>query len=1215
MFTCPRILQWALVDIRLGLDHNGGTPSNRRFGYSVRRYQSISVMRKHLKLLILSHACLCGLSVQALVAASATETDLLNGIDSHDSLIASGWEHVSGSLGDGGALTFGAATGKSDQRPVLRMAPGLDADGAPDHNVYHSRRFGPYSGRVRLSVELKPESHGAMVVLSGSSPFGDRAVVYFRNGEQIRLYDGGVNPDDFVDLPAYDRDRRYRVLLEATTDLTGEIPAHYSVRVYDLDSGKLHGEARDLRFIGNPRALERVTIGVMNSSRARCEWYDMVVEAMNGELPEPLRMRSMPGEYLPRILGGNALPGGDFADGPTGWHTAAKDGTSLDVVDRRDGDGRYLTLIKDGGWETAWLVSDSFPVEGGREWILTGLYRTEDASFGNFGEWVIQSGPDPDFENPPRSSTWPSKSAHTGNMNLFNSPGEWRRKTRSIHIPANHAYARAVFIMDGPPMTLDIADIVLYKPEPDTRVPKALEPEAELPHDEVLQRLANRPDSTARVCMRADEPVLLVDEMPKVPYMHMADVVYPMRGYISDFADHGIDIHFITLFNKTQRHWTGPGQYDFEKLDKIIWNSVRRNPEGYFIFYLNLLPYEDWHLDFPEGAAVNRAGEPMMSRHGFFAPASYWAQSYRQQVLDLTRAYIQHINQQPYARSIIGYFIGGGEDGQFYFQGVRGQQTIQDGQAPDDLPTLRAWLRDHYGDDVDALRRAWNDDTLEFETVAAPVENHKYDGVFIDPASQRPQYDFFRFLNESLAMLLVEIAEVIKEEAEKPVIVGAYYGRGAGQMVYPLFAQTSVMFPQGMIDFMGAQGGYFGWREVGSPGIMNWVYDSLRRNRILPMMELDFRTWFGGFQSLLHDFRVARYWNIDDFVNAVARDAGKTFSVGGGVWWMEMVGGWYHDEAIMDFLGRITSISQELYEEPVEYVRSPVVLIVDEDTFFRTTEQINIWNGPHYHSVNLQQRAFHLSGVPLDFHYLSEIMGDDPESYDVYYFLNPFYLSEPLKQWVREIEAAGKTIIWQYAPGWLSANGFSTDGMRELSGFEFRHRAASDRGLLAYFVREPDHAAGPHADTLLRNLGGDTLGIGVDIPADRFAVSGGYDGVLARFADDDSIAAAYRVEPDSGSVTLVLGHPSAITPDLLANIARMAGVHCYTRPGDLFFHQRSDLVVMHGVSGGTQVLNLPAPMNVKELIHGEIEARNSRELQFEIKPGQTFWFYLSPAAD
>lgn len=917
------------------------------------------------------------------------------------------------------------------------------------------------------------------------------------------------------------------------------------------------------------------------------------------------------GESLPSDLGTNLIPNANFEHQAEGWRSHASKKIVLETA-AEDG---VIRLTKRGGPEAASFISAPFPVSEGKL-ILTGLYQTQDAAFGSAAELVLQTataegsfGPLP----PPPSS--PGLYAHPGHATLYRSKlGEWRRKTRSYTIPKGHTAARVIITLEGETGSVAFTGLRASRPGPDDRSDRSLTPEELLSMSETLERLSARPDSQAKVTHAQGAPRLMIDDKASLPFVLMTDVVNPTRGFTSDFARHGVGTTIIPLYNAGQRYWSGKGVYHLDKIDEAIWHNVRRNPEGNFIIYLNLFPYKGWHKDFPNSAAQNRKGEHSISRHDALAPASYWSLEYQEQALHYVRTCIAHINKQPYARAVVGYFITGGEDGQFYYQTLRGQKSVQDGQSPGDLPLFRKWLERRYEGNLAALKKAWNAPDISFSTATAPVENRIYRGVFLDPMKDRPVYDFMTFLNEGLADFLCDVAEVIRKGTPKEIVVGAYYGRGGTFMVYPMFGDTHVMFKRRQLDFIGAQGGYYGWREAGSVGLVPWVYDSTRRANMIPMLELDFRTWFRGFKDMQHDFNVARYWNLDEFKGAMNRDAGRMLSTAGGVWWMEMTGGWFRDDAIMQTIGATHKIGEEFYKTEASYTPAEIALVIDEDTFLWTTEQVNVWNGPQYHALSTQHRAFHQAGVKIDFWYLSDLVSHDKTEYKVYYFLNPYFPSAKTKEFAHRLRKAGKTIVWQYAPGWMTDEGFSLEAMKELTGIAFRHDQVRKEGLRARFVTSEEAGRTPESAELLKGISETVMGGQMDIPADRFVPLDGFDAVLSRFEANGEPAAVLRKEEKTGHVGIVLGHPSGLTPKLFANIAQLAGVHRYTDTGDLFAYHRDDLIVLHGVEGGEKRLAFPTPVNLTEVLEGKLSFTSITEARFPLAPGQTFWFRVEKAA-
>ena len=918
-------------------------------------------------------------------------------------------------------------------------------------------------------------------------------------------------------------------------------------------------------------------------------------------------LRAIRGEVVPKMLNPNMLPNGNFEQGLSGW-TLEGDG-SAEVIQTEA--GPVLKIEKHGG-DAVRLISDRLPARPGATYQFTGLYSTQNASFGNMADFSLVAITNPNQPENRDVPAWrPSYSGLLGHRSMFNSPpDDWRRKTRLFTVSDQARFVRLVFTLEGPAATVYLADLYLSPPGEGSRF--WMQPASEVPTriSELMRwmttgrrKLDERPDSSSVVRTENGIPKLYVDGKPVVPQIHMGDVSNPARSYFKEFGDHNLNIHIVSLFNESRRHWYGYKQYNLELVDTILWDAIVRDPEGYFIVNINVLPYPEWHEEFPEHAAQNSAGEYTTSRHDRYAPPDYWSDEYREQVYHLIESYVRHIHSQPYGKAVIGYFITGGEDGQFYWQVSRGQRTIQDGNAPGSLPLFRRWIRQRYSTEEE-LRQAWNDPTLTFENVRPPIKNEKYPGTFLDPVRNRKEVDFLIYLNEELANFLLETARIVKETSPKEVIVGAYYGRGTSLLVYPLHAQTNVMLRSDLLDFMGAQPGYYGWRDAGSEGHLNWVFDSVRSHGKIMMSEFDFRTWKGSFKSLEHDYSVARFWNMDDFVGAAARDLGKLLSITGGAWWMEMTGGWFHDDDIMAEIGKLHDISQELYEEDFTISPGDILFVADEESFFWTVEQINSYNGANLHSLNTQQRAINRAGVRYDLCYWPDLLEKEMDDYKVYVFLNTYYLTDQKREFIEtRLKRDGKILMWQYAPGYLTPTGFSLESMAELTGIRLKSDSGSLKSRFAILGDSPAETV----KALLKGVEGQTVGLGLVPAIQRFYVDDPTAEALAYY-DDGKVAAA--VKQTDSYTSIYIGHPSGLTPQFIANVVDRAGGHTYVEPGDLFMYHRDDFIVMHGVEGGQRLLRLPFEARVTELLKGEVLAEKASEIPLELRPTQTIWLKI-----
>ncbi len=927
---------------------------------------------------------------------------------------------------------------------------------------------------------------------------------------------------------------------------------------------------------------------------------------------EPGQLRAMRGELVPKMLSPNLLPNGDFDLGLVGWSLVEQEGGrgSLSVVETEEGPVLRLDKESDG---VVQLVSDPIPIKANNEYQVTGLYHTHTATFGSMAEFTLVEIADPSRPAETDVPRWrPSISATLGHRTLFNSPvNEWRRKTRVFTASSRAKYGRLVLTVEGPPVTLFLDN--LYFSIPNEAPRHSVEHDRELPTSlsqrtamllEGRRRLNARADSSAVVQTVDGIPRLFIDGRPAVPQIHMGDVSNPARSYFREFGEHNVSVHIVQV----RDIWVDQQKYNLSAVDSVLWDAVLRAPDDHFIVKISLNPYSSWHEDFPHDAAQDSDGEYATSRHDRFAPPDYWSDEYREQAYDLVRTLVEHIHSQPYGKAVIGYFVGGGEDGQFYWQ--VGRQTIQDGNAPGSLPLFQRWLRERYPT-LDGLRAAWDDPTLTYETARPPIKNQLYPGSFMDPAIHRKEVDFMTYLNEELARFLLENARIIKETAPKKVIVGGYYGRGASMSVYPMFAQTKVMLQSDLFDFMGAQPGYYGWRDTGSEGHINWVFDSVRKHGKIMMTELDFRTWMGNLRELADDFHHSRYWNLDELKAAAARDIGKLFSSMGGAWWMEMTGGWFHHEDIMDMIGHLHDVGQGLYEKDPVITPAEVAFVADEDSYFWSTEQFNIRQARLTHALNVQQRAINRAGLKYDFYYLDDVLADEMDDYRVYVFLNQYYVTDEVRRFIdTHLKKDGKAIVWQYAPGYVTPEKWSLGSMEALTDIKI----GTDSGhVAATFATVSDLGlSGKQAQTvemLLAGIEGKTVGLGLGPATQRFYVDDPDAIPLAYYNDDGRVAAAVKFM--DGYTSIYMGHPSGFTPDWLANTARVFDVHTYMEPtGEMFMHHRDDFIVIHGVEGGRRTLRFPYKAKVTDLLNDRVLMQEGSEVVIHVEPAETLWLHV-----
>lgn len=121
-------------------------------------------------------------------------------------------------------------------------------------------------------------------------------------------------------------------------------------------------------------------------------------------------------------------------------------------------------------------------------------------------------------------------------------------------------------------------------------------------------------------------------------------------------------------------------------------------------------------------------------------------------------------------KAVAGIHLVGGRDGQWF-------PHPYDGSAGN-IAAFRNWLTRHYKGDLAALRKAWGDDAVTFDSATLPLpDEFRQTPYFLDPAipTHRKLMDAERFRNVAPVETVELLAKAFKEEMGRPVYVSMYY--------------------------------------------------------------------------------------------------------------------------------------------------------------------------------------------------------------------------------------------------------------------------------------------------------------------------------------------------------------------------------------------------------------------------------------------------------
>jgi len=933
------------------------------------------------------------------------------------------------------------------------------------------------------------------------------------------------------------------------------------------------------------------------------------------------------------LVGGSDVANGGFeaddAEIP-GWSVALKDGAegTFGVDNSVSCSGRRsLRLTKTNG--IGWLdlhTTQPVTVPAGAE-ILTFRvhFHTEDASIPSLLLLRFEDekgGFIADDSSVNRGAGWQSQSL------LRNTPpGQWDRRLIMRRQGKEQRAYRLHIILYGNPCTVWVDDVAFPAPK---WCGAATGPTVTRPvytRDEALTILAERPEATARVVREGGRVRLLLDGKPAAPVLHLA--VSPVHGDYHLFETEG-DVRLQVLsisfdsnkggFEAGKVRWPGvfPVWRTADKVDLTtplaeLEAFARRAPRSYLVLGFHIVWPQDYVDRNPDtvwldaegrrgcGYAVHFTGfEKELSKGRRWWPSPY-SEKAKADAAAVMRQFLRELKKTPYAKMVAGTFISGGHDGQFYI-GWRDY-------SPAGVAAWRAWLREKYGSDA-ALARAWQqpDATLDSASVP-PHEKHVATGegmtrMFHDPRRFAPSSDYNQFMCTHIWRIEEYFARVVKEELGKDVVALTWHMGGGWRGEFRTFLDSPVL------DAFVAQP-FYEYRQPGHIGGMNSPYESMSLHGKLAVKEMDTRSWLRGISNELITMRIGTPLSLDQFRATTRKEIGEMIARGHGYWWYDISGSTYRHPAAMAEIRAGRKVAEAVASRRDPFQPGVALVYHTRSFFWRRKSLYGAYNIPTY-VHKWQHMCLKTAGVPTHGYYLRDLMRN-PElpRYKVYVFLNAYSLTEAERAFINSLKRNGAVLVWHYAPGYLSEDAVSVDGVSELVGMTVetdvsvaRQRAlavASDDPL----ARDLPPLQG--VGDMLRSFF--TLGPApvAYLDAQRFWVTDAGAAPLARYASDERTAVAVRRFPDWTSVYVAA--VGGLSAQLFHNIAREAGAFVATDPGPAV-DMNGSFLSLHGVRGGSYAVRLPRTCDVVEAFTGRRVAAGVKQFRIDLPAQDTQWFLL-----
>jgi hypothetical protein len=574
---------------------------------------------------------------------------------------------------------------------------------------------------------------------------------------------------------------------------------------------------------------------------------------------------------------------------------------------------------------------------------------------------------------------------------------------------------------------------------------------------EALDALRNEPAAIAQVRMRNGGARLLLNGKEVYPLLGLSR---QLLNTVSNYSRAGIRL--IMPFLGTRSGWLGDDRYDWSIIETFLGQLLRRDPGLYFLPRLHLNTPEWWLAKHPDELIEYALPIPQerydvdnlrrtKGGHSFdlnkeLREASFASIPWRRDTAKMLQHFIRYMDNSPLKSRILGYHFTTGRTAEWNSFGERY------------MPDISKPMRQACGTIPDLERRL----------------NTTF-GLLRDPQKEQKVIDYIRTYHQSIADTILYLAKEIRRQTQGRILSGVYYAYIAEQVhiqeggyLAPLAILKSPDIdylaapytyqnnnfegdedtPAGMVD---DAGNWFGRaRGVGGDGGYRIPVESVKRHGKMFINEIDPSTYIskryrriGGPGST----------TVEGTRKIFRRDLGQMFATGDGGWLYDFgpmnksPQGWYSGDVVIGEMKRFATLGEKRPRLDLSSC-SDILVVSDSESFCASEHWLAGKPWEHYgigHCdffnhwfLNTQARSLHRIGAPFDTLFPFDLTAEDFRKYKLVFMSNLFYLRrEQVDTLLSMLKGSGVTVVWFYAPGFISKEKLDLKQMQRLSGFSF----------------------------------------------------------------------------------------------------------------------------------------------------------------------------------
>jgi hypothetical protein len=733
-------------------------------------------------------------------------------------------------------------------------------------------------------------------------------------------------------------------------------------------------------------------------------------------------------------------------------------------------------------------------------------------------------------------------------------------------------------------------------------------------------------------------PLVLQDGQPA--WFGPGVVLSESAAFTSVFAKAGIDTivlntnlgmyhsrrGYVAPLRHMREFWRGPREYDPAQIEAVLAPPVQANPQVKIILWLGINAYPEFGQHHPESIIRNDRGDRLIATNHFirFDPdpppagnpeqeaVSFFSQAYRTEAAEMLEAFVRAVQASPYGSHVIGYLIGGGQDGQqyswsppdFHLQNTPENWGDYSGAAKQ---AFVAWLRVRYHDDRAALNQAWQSNLATFDAATPPPATELCGTrAFHDPLTDRRAYDFKRFLAEGRADFIVHLARTLRRAAGPEALIGASGGDGGHRR-----DNTSIsrLLRSDSLDFFLHQASY-GTRIPPSTGGLNAVLDSYAANSKIFLTDMDHRLFTSpkppDAKIGVISFNAETVgWAADlEMQRTMWRREFARLWVSGnnGAWSLAFARPQDYDhpglqEEVRFLRGHGAEVVSRHARQPQGPPAADVAFICDESAVDWARAALSEY---HYAPYGVQWREAHLSGVPCRFYYAQDLRDGKVPAAKLYVLQNLLEMDAAVCERVRAALARGATVAVLQGTGVVQLARGEGDDLTGALGLKLR------RVLPGETAPTPAPLTAGHpllqADQWLPPVGALATEALKEPDPITLTAEGTNASVLSLYPQS-KLPAIVAAQAGAGQVVFVGAY--TLSPDLISRLARLAGAWRVAPPGVVVAADDS-LLMLHPMQTGEVEVRLRQPAALVEYPPGNLQSPAALTHRLPLTAGQTY---------